>query len=421
MKAAIVTIGDELLIGQVIDTNSVFIGSMLEEIGCSVIEKVAVKDTGTAIFETMSRYQNQVDLVILTGGLGPTKDDVTKKTFARYFDDELVLHNKVFLHVKQLMEQFYKRPISEMNIQQAYVPSKCKILFNEVGTAPGMLIVKEQTTFVSLPGVPYEMKYLVTEKLLPYITKHFQLNAIVHTTVLTAGIGESLLAEKIEQWENSLSALDIKLSYLPQFGMVRLRLSKTGTDEEQIKQQIHHKMEELEQLIPDFFIGISNASSLLDEVSRLLKVHQLTIATAESCTGGSIARQLTSLEGSSAYFKGSAVTYATESKVQVLGVQQHIIDTFSVVSEEVAKEMAVGVKKLFQTDIAVSTTGNAGPLKGDSEKEVGTVCIGIATPEKTETVTFNFGQPRSKVIEAAVHKVWFMLYEYLKNKNRYLT
>src|SRR5690554_2540857 len=416
MKAAIVTIGDELLIGQVIDTNSVFIGSVLEQIGCTVVEKTSVSDTEEAILNVMKRYQSQVDLVILTGGLGPTKDDVTKRAFAQYFEDKLVLNPDVYAHVKRLMEDFYKRPISEMNVQQAYVPSKGSVLFNDVGTAPGMLMVKEQTTFVSLPGVPFEMKYLVTEKLVPYIKEHFKLNAIVHTTILTAGIGESLLAEKIALWEDSLSTSGIKLFYLPQLGMVRLRLSKTGSGATQIQEEINQKIVALEKLIPDYFIGVSDAASLLDEVSWLLKAQHLSIATAESCTGGNLAQQLTSLEGSSDYYKGSAVTYATESKVRVLDVRQATINAYSVVSEEVAKEMAIGVKKLFQTDIAVATTGNAGPLKGDSDKEVGTVCIAIATPDVTKAFTFDFGQPRSKVIEAAVHKVWFLLYKYLKNR-----
>lgn len=416
MKAAIVTIGDELLIGQVIDTNSVFIGSVLEQIGCTIVEKTSVSDSEIAILEVLKRFQNKVDLVILTGGLGPTKDDVTKRAFVRYFDDELVLNTDVFTHVKQLMEDFYQRPISEVNILQAYVPSKGSVLFNDVGTAPGMLMIKEQTTFVSLPGVPFEMKHLVNEKLVPYIKEHFKLNAIVHTTILTEGIGESLLAEKIALWEDSLSTTGVKLFYLPQLGMVRLRLSKTGADVTQIQKEINQKIVALEKLIPDFFIGVSDAASLLEEVSQLLKAQHLSIATAESCTGGNLAQQLTSLEGSSDYYKGSAVTYATESKVRVLDVRQDTINTYSVVSEEVAKEMAIGVKKLFQTDIAVATTGNAGPLKGDSDKEVGTVCIAIATPDVTKAFTFDFGQPRSKVIEAAVHKVWFLLYKYLKNR-----
>ena len=416
MKAAIVTIGDELLIGQVIDTNSVFIGQELEAIGCTVVEKVAISDTMEAITSTMIRYQNQVDLVVLTGGLGPTKDDVTKKTLAHYFNDELIFNEEVFLHVKKLIEGYYNRPITEMNRQQAYVPSKCTILFNDVGTAPGMLMVKEQTTFVSLPGVPYEMKYLVTEKLLPYIKEQFKLEAIVHKTVLTVGIGESLLAEKIEQWEDSLQLLNIHLAYLPQFGLVRLRLSKTGNSVDEIETEIVQKIAELQLLIPEFFIGITNADSLFNEVVLLLKQSGLTIATAESCTGGSIAQKLTSVEGSSGYFKGSAVTYATESKVNVLGVQQQTIDTFSVVSEEVAREMAVGAKRIYQTDLAISTTGNAGPLKGDGDAEIGTVCMAFAYNDKVESFTFNFGQPRNKVIQAAVEKTWLILYKYLKNK-----
>ena len=416
MKATIVTIGDELLIGQVIDTNSVFIGQELEAIGCTVVEKVAISDTIEAITNTMIRYQNKVDLVILTGGLGPTKDDVTKKTLAHYFNDELIFNDEVYLHVKKLIEGYYNRPITEMNRQQAYVPSKCTILFNEVGTAPGMLMVKEQTTFVSLPGVPYEMKFLVTEKLLPYIKEQFKLEAIVHKTVLTVGIGESLLAEKIEQWEDSLQLLNIHLAYLPQFGLVRLRLSKTGNSVDEIEAEIINKIAELQLLIPEFFIGITNADSLFNEVVLLLKQSRLTIATAESCTGGSIAQKLTSAEGSSGYFKGSAVTYATESKVNILGVQQQTIDKFSVVSEEVASEMAVGAKRIYQTDLAISTTGNAGPLKGDADAEVGTVCMAFAFNDKVESFTFNFGQPRNKVIQAAVEKTWLILYKYLKNK-----
>lgn len=416
MKAAIVTIGDELLIGQVVDTNSVFIGQELEKIGCKVSEKVAIADTVEAISETLKRFQNKVDLVILTGGLGPTKDDVTKKTFVEYFNDELIVNEEVLVHVKQLLEAYYKRPISEINKQQAFVPSTCKVLFNKVGTAPGMLMVKEQTTFVSLPGVPFEMKYLITEELIPYIKEAFRLEAIVHKTILTVGIGESLLAETIEGWEDALAEQNIQLAYLPQFGIVRLRLSKTGTNQQEIEVEVDQKIKELERLIPDYFIGVTEADSLLEEVIKLLNESKLTIATAESCTGGSIAERLTSIEGSSAYYKGSAVTYATESKVKVLGVQQNTIDTFSVVSEEVAKEMAEGVRKLYQTDIAISTTGNAGPSKGDSGQEVGTVCIGIATSEKTETFTFNFGQPRSKVIQASVHKVWLLLYKYLTSK-----
>ncbi|WCM42133.1 CinA family nicotinamide mononucleotide deamidase-related protein [Flavobacterium sp. CBA20B-1] len=414
MKAAIITIGDELLIGQVVDTNSVFIGQQLEAIGCKVIEKIAVSDTFHQIIETFEKYQNKVDLVIITGGLGPTKDDITKKTFAHYFNDELVMNTAVLDHVTQLIANYYNRPLNEMNRLQALVPSRCEVLFNDVGTAPGMLMVKEQTVFVSLPGVPYEMKYLITEKLFPYIKKHFQLDAIVHKTVLTVGIGESMLAEKIALWEDSLQLQNIHLAYLPQFGLVRLRLSKTGDSVEEITQEIDEKIKELQQLIPTFFIGVTNTDTLFDEVVQLLKKSGLTLATAESCTGGSIAQKLTSIEGASAYFKGSAVTYATESKVNVLGVQQQTIDTYSVVSQEVAKEMAVGAKKIFQTDLAIATTGNAGPLKGDADAEVGTVCIAFVYEDKVESFTYNFGKPRHKVIQAAVEKTWLLLYQYIR-------
>lgn len=415
MKAAIITIGNELLIGQVVDTNSVFIGQQLEAIGCKVVEKIAVSDTFHQIVEAFQKYQNNVDLVIVTGGLGPTKDDVTKKTFAHYFNDELVINTDVLNHVTQLIANYYNRPLNEMNRLQALVPSKCEVLFNDVGTAPGMLMVKEQTTFVSLPGVPYEMKYLVTEKLLPYLKKQFRLDAILHKTVLTVGIGESMLAEKIELWEDSLPLLNIHLAYLPQFGLVRLRLSKTGNSIEEITNEIDSKISELQQLIPAFFIGVTTADTLFDEVVNLLKNKNATIATAESCTGGSIAQKLTAGEGASGYFKGGAVTYATESKVNVLGVHQRTIDTFGVVSEEVAKEMAFGAKKIYQTDLAIATTGNAGPLKGDGDAEVGTVCIAFAYEDKVESFTFNFGQPRNKVIQATVEKVWLILYKYLKN------
>lgn len=416
MKAVIVTIGDELLIGQVVDTNSVFIAQQLEAIGCAIVEKMVVSDTVEAITQVLKRYQNYVDLVILTGGLGPTKDDVTKKVFTDYFDDVLVKDNEVLIHVKELIENYYNRPITEVNRQQAFVPSKCKVLFNKVGTAPGMLSIKENTTFVSLPGVPFEMKYLITEELLPYIKKQFKLDVIVHRTVLVVGIGESLLAEKIELWEDSLELLEIKLAYLPQFGMVRLRLSKKGTSLNQIEQEINQKISELERLIPEFFIGVSDAETLFDKVIDLIKKSNLTIATAESCTGGSIAQQLASIEGASNYFKGSAVTYATESKIHVLGVNPSTIDKYSVVSEQVAEEMAVGAKKLYKTDISIATTGNAGPSKGDSDVEIGTVCFALATNEKVESYTFNFGQPREKVIQASVQKVWLLMYKYLKNR-----
>lgn len=417
MKAAIITIGDELLIGQVIDTNSVFISKELEKIGCHVVEKVSISDNREAILETMHRYQHQVDLVIITGGLGPTKDDVTKKTLLEYFGDTLVRNREVYDHVKQLIEGIYKQPISLVNEQQADVPSKAIVLFNAVGTAPGMLMVKEQTTFVSMPGVPFEMKHIVTERLLPYIKEHFVLENIYHHTVVTVGVGESLLAETISDWEDQLVNDGISLAYLPQLGSVRLRLSKSGTADEDVVSVVKKQVEQLKELIGYCIISEDESIQLIDKVIEELLLQKKTIAFAESCTGGLFTQRFAEKEGASRYLKGGAVTYATESKVAVLGVSQLTIEMYSVVSEHVAKEMALGAQKIYKADFTISTTGNAGPSKGDSDQEVGTVCIGLATPNGIQTETYQLGQPRSKVIEHAIQKGLLMIYKELK-KNK---
>lgn len=416
MKAAIITIGDELLIGQVIDTNSVFISKELEKIGCHVVEKVSISDTRESILETMNRYQNQVDLVIMTGGLGPTKDDVTKKTFVDYFDDVLVRNQLVYDHVKQLIEGIYKRPISIVNEQQADVPSKAKILFNDVGTAPGMLMIKEQTTFVSLPGVPFEMKHIITERLLPYIKVHFTLENIYHYTVVTVGVGESLLAETISDWENNLQEDQISLAYLPQLGSVRLRLSKSGTLDQDVVSIVKQHVDKLKMIIGHCIISEDESIQLIDKVIEELINQKKTIAFAESCTGGLFTQRFAEKEGASRYLKGGAVTYATESKVDVLSVSQLTIDSYTVVSEQVAKEMALGAQKIYNADFALSTTGNAGPSKGDSDQEVGTVCVGLATPNGVWSQIFQLGQPRTKVIELAIQRGLLMIYNHLKKE-----
>lgn len=416
MKAAIITIGDELLIGQVVDTNSVFLSQKLETLGCKVVEKVSIADSREAILYTMSRYQNQVDLVIMTGGLGPTKDDVTKKTFVEYFNDKLVRNHEVYLHVKRLLEEFYKRPISEINELQADVPSQATILFNNSGTAPGMLIQKEQTTFVSLPGVPSEMRQIVTEKLVPYIQKNFALQNIYHHTIVTVGVGESLLAEKIAEWENQLASVGVTLAYLPQLGAVRLRLSKVGSIQEDVESIVKAEVEKVKPLISDCMVSEDETQGLVEIIIELLKKKKKTIAFAESCTGGLFTQRFAEKEGASDFLQGGAVTYATESKVSVLGVSQTTIDRYTVVSEEVAKEMALGAQSIYQSDYAISTTGNAGPTKGDSDKEVGTVCIGVATPSGVKTQTFLLGQPRSRAIELAIQKGLLMIFEELKKE-----
>ncbi len=400
MKAAIITIGDEILIGQIVDTNSAFIAKSLDRIGVEVAEMLSISDDKKHILDTFAQLQNRVDVVIVTGGLGPTKDDVTKKTFCEYFNDELVVDQKVLAHVTELIEGFYKRPISQLNKDQALVPSTCTVLHNKVGTAPGMWMKKEDTVFISLPGVPYEMKYLVEEEIIPKIVREYKRPYIIHKTILTYGQGESLVAERIEQWENNLPEF-IKLAYLPNPGRVRLRLTARGTNKEELEEAIESNVQSLDAIIHDIIVGYEENETIETVIGKLLSKQNKTISTAESCTGGRIASLLSSVPGSSGYFKGSVVSYATEAKVNVLGIPQNLIDQFSVVSAEVASAMALSVKDLLKTDYALATTGNAGPSKGDSDAEIGAVFIALATPNGVIVEEFNFGQPREKVIDRA--------------------
>jgi nicotinamide-nucleotide amidase len=415
MKATIVTVGDEILIGQIVDTNSGVIAKYLDKIGIGVHEMLSITDDKQHILKTLSSLQNNADVVIITGGLGPTKDDITKKTLCEYFEDELVIDNKVLAHVTQLIEQYFKRAITQINKDQALVPSKCEVLFNQVGTAPGMWLQKENTVFISLPGVPYEMKYLMKNEVIPKLIAKYERPFIIHKTILTYGVGESLLAERIETWEDNLPEC-IKLAYLPSPGRVRLRLSARGTDENVLQTEIKTQVEKLQLIISDCIVGLEEDETIEVILGKLLTEKKLTVSTAESCTGGKIASVLTSISGSSNYFKGSIVSYATESKVNVLGVSQEIIDEFSVVSKQVAEAMASQVKKIFQSDFAIAATGNAGPNKGDADAEVGTVFIAIATPKGVFSEEFNFGQPREKVIDRTVNKGLEIIYkEILKN------
>jgi nicotinamide-nucleotide amidase len=415
MKATIITIGDEILIGQIVDTNSGFIAKSLDKIGVEIHEMISISDDKEHILSTFSQLQNKVDLVIVTGGLGPTKDDVTKKTFCDYFEDELVVNPEVLAHVTELIEGFYKRPITQMNKDQALVPSKCTVLHNQMGTAPGMWMKKENTVFISLPGVPYEMKYLVESVIIPKVVKEYERPYIIHKTILTYGQGESLVAERIEDWENNLPDF-IKLAYLPNPGRVRLRLSARGTDKEMLEAAIEANVQSLDAIIHDIIVGFDDNETLEVVVGQLLAKKGKTVATAESCTGGKIASLLSAISGASSYFRGSVVSYATEVKTTVLGVPADLIEENTVVSAAVASSMALNVKRIMKTDYAIATTGNAGPTKGDSNAEIGTIFIAIATPDDVIVEEFNFGQPREKVIDRAVIKSLEMLQkEILKN------
>ena len=415
MKATIVTVGDEILIGQIIDTNSGIVAKFLDKIGISVHEMISITDDKQHILKTLNTLQNQVDVVIITGGLGPTKDDITKKTLCEYFDDTLVINVKVLDHVTEMIESLFKRPITQMNKDQALVPSKCEVLFNTVGTAPGMWMQKDNTVFISLPGVPYEMKYIMANEVIPKLIAQYERPFIVHKTILTYGVGESLLAERIESVEDNLPEF-IKLAYLPSPGRVRLRFSAKGKNEEILHLEIKNQVEKLKLLISDCIVGFDEDETIEVVLGNSLKEKNLTIATAESCTGGKIASKITAVSGASNYFKGSIVAYDSQVKINVLGVSPELINQYSVVSKQVAEAMALQCQKLLNTNFAIATTGNAGPVKGDSNAEVGTVYIAVATPNGVFSEEFNFGQPREKVIDRTVNKAFEMIYkEILKN------
>ena len=415
MKATIVTIGDEILIGQIVDTNSSYIAKALDKIGIATHEMLSISDDKEHILNTFQKLQNKVEVVIITGGLGPTKDDITKKTFCDYFEDTLIENEAVLLHVKEIIEGFYKRPITQINREQALVPTKAKVLFNKAGTAPGMWMEKEDTVFISLPGVPYEMKYLIDNEVIPNLVQKYERPYIVHQTIMTYGRGESMIAEQIEEWEDNLPDF-IKLAYLPSPGKVRLRLTARGNSKEILQKEIEKQVLLLDLLIHDIIVGYNEDEPIEFVLGKILTEKKLTLATAESCTGGKIAATLSSVSGASNYFKGSVVSYASQTKIDLLSVSKETIGKYSVVSAEVAKEMVLGIQKLTQADYAIATTGNAGPVKGDSDAELGTVFIAIASPNDVFIEEFNFGQPREKVIDRAVGKALELIYKEILKK-----
>ncbi|AWA30019.1 damage-inducible protein CinA [Flavobacterium magnum] len=411
MKASIITIGDEILIGQIVDTNSGFIAKALDKIGIEVAEMRSISDNKQHILDTFSELQDDSDLVIVTGGLGPTKDDVTRNTFCEYFGDSLVSNAKVLEHVTKLIHNYTgnTNPLLQSNIDQALVPSKATVLFNQYGTAPGIWMKKGNTVFISLPGVPYEMKGLMEHEVIPRIVSEYRRPYIIHKTVMTYGMGESMIADRIADWENSLPAF-IKLAYLPSPGRVRLRLSARGSDKNELESAIAENIKSLSGLISDVIVGFEEEETIEKMLGKWLTDKKLTVATAESCTGGKIAQTLTSVPGASAYFCGSVVAYQEAIKTDVLQVPTETINRFSVVSNEVAEAMALGVKRIMKTDYAIATTGNAGPGKDNTDKDVGTVCIALALPDGSVISNeFKFGQPREKVIDRAVNKSLEML------------
>lgn len=415
MQAEIITIGDEILIGQIIDTNSAFIAKELNKIGVSVYQITSVQDDKTHILKALKEAEDNADIIILTGGLGPTKDDITKKTIAKYFEDSLVRNQSVTENIENLWKNYINQVPSQVNLDQALVPSKAQVLMNSFGSAPGMWLEKNSKVFISLPGVPFEMKGLMTTEVIPKLQKTYKFPYILHKTILTYGLGESSLAARIEGWEDALPNY-IKLAYLPSLGRVRLRLTAKGNDLNTIESEMQKQVAMLLPQIKDIFVGYEEDESLEVIIGKQLTVLGKTLATAESCTGGKIAESLTAIAGASNFFKGSIVSYATQSKIDVLHISEELIHKHSVVSAQVAEAMARNVLQIFNTDYAIATTGNAGPTKGDADAEVGTVIIAIATKSEVYSEIFNFGNHRTKVINRAANKAFEMLQKEILKK-----
>jgi nicotinamide-nucleotide amidase len=408
MNAEIITIGDEILIGQIVDTNSVFISKELNKIGVSVYQISSIQDDRQHILNALKEASSRADIILITGGLGPTKDDITKHTLCEYFNDTLVENKEVLKHVEHLFENYVKQQILDSNRMQALVPSKATVLHNQFGTAPGIWIEKDNKVYVSMPGVPYEMKGLIESEVIPRLQQKYKRPFILHKTVLTYGVGESIIADKIEDWETNLPKF-IRLAYLPSLGKVRLRLTAKGDDEEILKTEIERQIVSLHKLIGDIIFGYEGEDSIEQEIGKLLATKNATLSLAESCTGGLIASRFTANPGASSYFVGGMVTYATQSKEALLGIDMTFITKYGVVSEAVAKEMADKVKQKFSSEYSISVTGVAGPTKGDSKQEVGTVYIGVSSPEETKVHKFNFGNHREKTTRKAVNKALELL------------
>ncbi|MFI3281429.1 MAG: CinA family nicotinamide mononucleotide deamidase-related protein [Rikenellaceae bacterium] len=398
MNASIITIGDEILIGQIVDTNSAYIAEKLNNIGFRITDKISIADDAQQISSTISKELAISDLVVVTGGLGPTKDDITKHTLAALFNSKMVHHADISDHIKGILE---KRGIvyNELNQGQAMLPEACTPLFNLHGTAPGMWFEQDGHVLISLPGVPFEMEQLMTNVVAPRLKSHFTLRENIHRTMITSGLAESILAETIEAWESALPHY-IKLAYLPSFGRVRLRLSAYEVEGNDVREEIDNAFSELEKIIPQYFVGYQSASIEQLAHEKLIR-NNLKLAVAESCTGGAIASKFTAMAGASAYFTCGVVSYSNESKEHVLGVSHSTILEYGAVSEQVAIEMAVGAKRISGADYALSTTGIAGPTGGSDEKPIGTVWFGVATPDGAYAQLIDCGSERSQIIGRA--------------------
>jgi len=411
MFAEIITIGDEILIGQIVDTNSAWMGRELNKIGVSVKQITSVSDNAEHIVEALTDAQKRADIILITGGLGPTKDDITKLTLSKYFNMPLRRDQSTLEHVEALFQKL-NRPMIDVNIRQADVPDGCTVIQNKNGTAPCMWFDVNDKIIVSMPGVPFEMMYLMEDEILPRIQAKFKLPFIVHQTILTTGLGESFLAQQIEDIEDSLPQ-HIKLAYLPKLGLVRLRLSAIGTDEAVLKAEVGVQAQKIIDRIPTY-VAATQDVPLEKAILDLMQANNLSLSTAESCTGGYISHLITQHAGSSAVFAGGAVVYSYDLKESVLGVQHQTLTDFGAVSEQTVTEMAAGAIAHFKTDYAIAVSGIAGPDGGLPGKPVGTVWIAIGTKDKVVAKLFTFTNKRLQNIERSATAAFTMLLNLLK-------
>lgn len=414
MLAEIITIGDEILIGQIVDTNSAWMARQLNAAGIKVKQITSVSDDADHIIEALGQAEQRAKIILITGGLGPTKDDITKYTLAKYFNMGIRRDAGVLAQVEEIFRRF-NRPMIESNIRQADVPDGCTVIPNKNGTAPCMWFEREGTIFVSMPGVPFEMMYLMDEEILPRLKQAFELPFIYHKTILTANLGESFLAQQIEEIEDSLPAT-IKLAYLPKLGQVRLRLSTSGTDEAQLKEEVEVYAQQIIAKIKPYIVAeddIAIEKAILD----LMDKNGLTLSTAESCTGGYIAQLITQHPGCSSVYAGGAVVYSYELKQSVLGVKAETLEKYGAVSEQTVKEMASGAITHFNTDYSVAVSGIAGPDGGTADKPVGTVWIAVANRNGVVAKLFTFGSKRAQNIERSAIAALTMILNLLKEDN----
>ena len=411
VKVEIITIGDEILIGQIVDTNSAWMSVELNKAGFEIIQITSVHDDAAHIVASLDLALERADVVLFTGGIGPTKDDITKQTLSRYFGMQLVFNDEVYKNIEQVLTQ-RSRAVNELTRTQAFVPDGCTVIQNRVGTAPVTWFEKNGKVIVYMPGVPNEMKHIMSTEVIPRLSQRYKTPTIIHKNVIVQGYPESALAMKIADWENALPA-DIHLAYLPNYGIIKLRLSGISDDPLSLEFSINQQIAGLTEILADAIVAYDD-TPVEEMIGNLLADKGMTLATAESCTGGFIAHKITSIPGSSQYFKGSVVSYSNEVKVNLLNVLPDYIDLYGAVSKQVVEQMAVNVRKLLKTDVAIATSGIAGPDGGTAEKPVGVVWISVSSPKGVVSREFKFGNVRIQNIERTAQTAMLMLKEVIE-------